>query len=176
MQFSHLLHKKIKFSIKGFFSKCDQIRSFLQILSHLLEKSLMENFNFCAEILLSVPLDVCLNSLWNNRESYQKILILVRDAARQSLPCNITKKWILHLSPLRICKKVHSSRFPSNFFQELYQWKFHWEQRVFDKEPYMWWIWPWPARNCSLNKLLVKSRQNPWKLLYMEQQIKYIII
>ena len=36
------------FSINDFFSKCDQIRSFLRIWSHLLRKSLMENFNFCA--------------------------------------------------------------------------------------------------------------------------------
>ena len=34
----------MKFSIKDFFSKCDQIRSFLRILSHILKKSLMENF------------------------------------------------------------------------------------------------------------------------------------
>ena len=35
----------MKFSIKDFFSKCDQIRSFLR---SLLKKSLMENFIFCA--------------------------------------------------------------------------------------------------------------------------------
>ena len=34
---------KMRFSIKDFFSKCDQIRS-----SHLLKKSSMENFIFCA--------------------------------------------------------------------------------------------------------------------------------
>ena len=33
----------MNFSIKDFFSKCDQIR----IWSHLLEKPLMENFIFC---------------------------------------------------------------------------------------------------------------------------------
>ena len=38
----------MKFSIKDFFSKCDQIRRFLWIWSHLLKKSLMENFIFCA--------------------------------------------------------------------------------------------------------------------------------
>ena len=38
----------MKFSIKDFSSKCDQTRSFLRIWSHLLEKSLMENFIFCA--------------------------------------------------------------------------------------------------------------------------------
>ena len=42
------LHKKLKFSIKYFFSECDQMRSFLRIWSHLLRKSLMENFILCA--------------------------------------------------------------------------------------------------------------------------------
>ena len=42
--------QKMKFSIKDFFSECDQIRSFLRIWSHLLKKSLMENFIFlCSE-------------------------------------------------------------------------------------------------------------------------------
>ena len=38
----------MKFSIKEFFSIGDQIRSLLRIWSHLLKKSLMENFIFCA--------------------------------------------------------------------------------------------------------------------------------
>ena len=36
--------QKVKFFIKDFFSKCDQIRRKLRIWSHLLRKSLMENF------------------------------------------------------------------------------------------------------------------------------------
>ena len=40
--------QKMKFSIKDFFSKFDQIYSFLRIWSHLLKKSLMENLIFCA--------------------------------------------------------------------------------------------------------------------------------
>ena len=40
--------KKKKISIKDFFSKCDQIHRFLRIWSHLLKKSLIENFIFCA--------------------------------------------------------------------------------------------------------------------------------
>ena len=39
---------KNEVSIKHFFSKCDQIRSFLRIWSYLLKKSLMENFIFSA--------------------------------------------------------------------------------------------------------------------------------
>ena len=38
----------MNFSIKDFFRKCDQIRILLRIWSHLLKKSLMENFIFCA--------------------------------------------------------------------------------------------------------------------------------
>ena len=38
--------QKMKFSIKDFFSKCDQIRSFLKIWPHLPKKSLMENIIF----------------------------------------------------------------------------------------------------------------------------------
>ena len=40
--------QKMKFSIKDFFWKCDQIRGKLWIWSHLLKKSLMKNFIFCA--------------------------------------------------------------------------------------------------------------------------------
>ena len=40
--------QKMRFSVKDFFSKCDQIRSFLRIWSDLLKKSLIENLIFCA--------------------------------------------------------------------------------------------------------------------------------
>ena len=42
------------FFIKDFFNKYDQIRSFLRIWSHLLKKSLLENFIFCAVVLLAI--------------------------------------------------------------------------------------------------------------------------
>ena len=48
--------QKMNFSIKGFFSKCDQIRRKLRIWSHLLKKSLMRNFIFVQ--CLSSPNDV----------------------------------------------------------------------------------------------------------------------
>ena len=46
--------QKLKFSVKDFFSKCDQIRSFLRIWSNLLKKSLIKNFIFCA--VIHIPL------------------------------------------------------------------------------------------------------------------------
>ena len=46
--------KKIKFSIKDFFSECDRIRRKLRIWLNLLKKPLMENLIFCA-VLLEMP-------------------------------------------------------------------------------------------------------------------------
>ena len=40
--------QKMKFSIKYFFIKCDQIHRKLRISSHFMTKSLDENFIFCA--------------------------------------------------------------------------------------------------------------------------------
>ena len=45
----------MKFSIKDFFSKSDQIHRKLRIWSHLLKKYLTENFIFCA-VLGSLPI------------------------------------------------------------------------------------------------------------------------
>ena len=44
----------MKFSTKDFFSKGDQIRSFLRIWSHLLKKSKVENFIFCPVLVYKV--------------------------------------------------------------------------------------------------------------------------
>ena len=48
--FAKYIAQKMKFSIKHFFSKCNQIRKKLWIWSHLLKKSLMENFIFYAVV------------------------------------------------------------------------------------------------------------------------------
>ena len=50
-KFAYITAQKMKFSIKNFFSKCDQIRRKLRTCSYLLKKSLMENFIFCAAYL-----------------------------------------------------------------------------------------------------------------------------
>ena len=47
----------MKFLVKNLFSKYDQIRSFLRIWSHLLNKFLMGNFTFCA-MLEVLPLSI----------------------------------------------------------------------------------------------------------------------
>ena len=58
--------QKMKFSIKDYFSKCDQIRNFLRIWSHLLKKSLMENFIFCAMVFFS-------KDFWSFSKFFQSI-------------------------------------------------------------------------------------------------------
>ena len=47
--------QKVKFSVRIFFSKGDQIRSFLRIWLHLLKKSSMENFIFYAVLIATYP-------------------------------------------------------------------------------------------------------------------------
>ena len=61
--FTDCTAQKMKFSIKDFFSKCDKIRSFLRIWSHLLKKSLSGNFIFCA------VLGATIQSLSNKKSS-----------------------------------------------------------------------------------------------------------
>ena len=60
---SYVTAQKIKFSIKNFFSKYDQIFSVLRIWSHLLRKSLMGNFIFCAAIEFYAIFKFCWNLL-----------------------------------------------------------------------------------------------------------------
>ena len=63
--------QKMKFFIKDFFSKCDQICSFLWIWSHLLKKSLMENFHFfCSDIILVKYYPETSGNLENTCSSY----------------------------------------------------------------------------------------------------------
>ena len=50
--------QKMKFSITDFLSKCDQIRNFLQIWSHLLKQSLIETSFFCAVEDINVKVDL----------------------------------------------------------------------------------------------------------------------
>ena len=54
--------QKMKFSINDFFSKFDQINSFLWFWSHLLKKSLIENFIFCPVGMICI-LQICITKI-----------------------------------------------------------------------------------------------------------------
>ena len=87
--FSKYTEQEMKFSIKDFFSKCDQIRRKLRIWSHLLKKSLMQNFIFCAVIvvlkLYSASLkEVCEGLQTVHQQHYQNwtpLWVLRKDSA-----------------------------------------------------------------------------------------------
>ena len=53
------MHKKMNFSVKNFFSKCEYIRIKLRIYSHLLNKSLTENFIFCVANIIGFTPEPC---------------------------------------------------------------------------------------------------------------------
>ena len=65
----------MKFFIKDFSGKCDQIRPFLRIWSHLLKRSLMESLIFCVVKCSKIPntLKISLKSAYSvlNTGRYQ---------------------------------------------------------------------------------------------------------
>ena len=61
-------YKKMKLFVKDFFRKCDLIRRKLRIWSHLLKKSLMENFVFCTESIVKRGVDIWSNFLRHFKE------------------------------------------------------------------------------------------------------------
>ena len=67
--FTIITAQKMKFFIKDFFSKCDQIRSFLRIWSHLLKKSLMKT-SFFVQSITEIHLGIfqisltCICEIW----------------------------------------------------------------------------------------------------------------
>ena len=83
----------MKFSIKDFFTRCDQIRSFLRIWSHLLEESLTENFIFCVVSHLesrslddevpeaySEPCQICKMALFAKTIGFQSLTIFAKSS------------------------------------------------------------------------------------------------
>ena len=67
LHFQIITAQKVKLSIKECFSKCDQIRSFLRIWSHLLKKYLIEEFTFCA---------LCFRFQWTFSVNFLKFLAI----------------------------------------------------------------------------------------------------
>ena len=102
--------QKMKFPTKDFFSKCDQIRSFLRIWSHLLKKALMENFIFLCSVrrysrmVLGGERVACLFFLYKVR-----FLLLFRLWTPMSNPLSTVEsnvEWLVAVKPhlIKICK------------------------------------------------------------------------
>ena len=98
--------QKMKFSVKDFFSKCDQMRSFLRIWSLLLKKSLMENFIFCAVLAILDPPLCALSFLYHWFEIALKysgilfkkgLLSKILSNFNSNLPLNIRTHHLINL-------------------------------------------------------------------------------
>ena len=77
MSRNSLTAQKIKFSLTDFFSKCDQIRRKLRIWSHLLKKSVMENFIFCAVSFLKPTLLYQRTTIYFLNKTTYKVLKII---------------------------------------------------------------------------------------------------
>ena len=86
----------MKFSIKNFFSKCDQIRRKLPIWSHLLKKSLMENLIFFALEDLSVKHKHFALKKKRAWKSSQENVILLKIFDRKKLPSSFKTHYRLY--------------------------------------------------------------------------------
>ena len=92
--------QKKKFSIKDFFNKFDQMRRLLRIWSHLLKKSLMENFIFCA---------VCLSKMIRRILS-KPVIHYMPYSVWKSQFCYVETtnwKWKCHCLHLLLCRWCH---------------------------------------------------------------------
>ena len=88
--------QKMNLSIKDFVSKCNQIRTFVWIWSHLLKKSLMKNFIFCTVMIsfcLLLPSSssgnnkiVEIKTRWQTTKTAQKLKFSIKDFS-----VNVTK-------------------------------------------------------------------------------------
>ena len=103
-----------KHSMKDFFNKCDEIRSFLRTWSHSLKKSLIENFNFCAVLKLLTPIRNCLYSIFH-------IVSLCMQQAFNSFKChgNCTPSILKHSKMITSVYTQWIVGFWSDFFNTL---------------------------------------------------------
>ena len=95
--------QRMKFSIKDFFSKCDQNRRKLWIWSNLLKKSLMENFIFCTVSVFPTGINLFKINIRNTRTICEICLKLtIKRAERLLVALLLTLKkfykpfWCLH--------------------------------------------------------------------------------
>ena len=90
----------MKFYMKDFFSKFDQIRSLLQIWSHLLKKFLMDSFIFCA--VISRPEMFC--KFPEIRKNHRETPVLKSFSCLRPTP--LLKKRLRHDFPLGISPDI----------------------------------------------------------------------
>ena len=105
MQVSSVTAQQMKFSIKDFFSKCDQIRNFLRIWSNLLKKSLMKNFIFlCSFLRLHDRKKVSTQSTLNG-EPGGNLMHFSTQKVGTILSSSLFLAMFLHLHSIMLCQR-----------------------------------------------------------------------
>ena len=109
---AHFTPQKMKFSIKDFFSKCDQTHSFLRIWSHWLKKSLMQNLIFlCSAFWEEWPWEInfhlYLSFIFHSQinRNCKKYIILITLIFSQFTPIYVPKN--LSNAPVQVLSQLH---------------------------------------------------------------------
>ena len=103
----------MKFSIKDFVGKCDQMLSFLRIWPHLLTISLMENFIFCAvEGCSAYFIHTCKTAFTQIIFTLAKVLNLIR--VTHSHRYSLMHFWLWELKVLILAELKQA--FPKNIY------------------------------------------------------------
>ena len=141
----------MKFSIKDFSSKCDQIRRKLRIWSHLLEKSLMENFIFCT-VLKQILHFMCLNPSTDSNDEFIYLIAFYKDQMFTT-----KTRWRFQLadlnghrenSPIYIEEGVLQNRTPSSI--QLHPAHFNLHPAHFNVQPAHFNVQPAPSTSTQL--------------------------
>ena len=116
MILTKMMPKKMKFSITNFLNRFDQIRSFLQVWSHWLEKCVKENFlySFCA--VLGDSEERCSYKI-AHRVFLKKLFVSILKLSRNFTTCHqlniIRQRGLLWLNLLKfILMKILKSKNP----------------------------------------------------------------
>ena len=96
--------QKMTFSIKDFFSKYDQIRSFLRIWSYLLKNSLVKNLIFCVVVIRHNQKNLqLLKSIYVTFFNQKELDFgFILDFLGKKLPHTLCKDWNLDLITTRL--------------------------------------------------------------------------
>ena len=107
----------MKFFHEAFsFSKCNQIRIFLWIWSHLLKISLMEKFIFCAVLFQDCSYPSTLNLQWSSRSRpfSRTFWLHLKRLGGQLLNKYANKLYVMWLFPRELCEIFQSVFFIKN--------------------------------------------------------------
>ena len=178
----------MKFSIKDFFSTCEQIHSFLRIWSHLLKKSLIENFIFCAvKVLFLKPILCQCSHLFQCFPVFYGKWCALDKKMKFSIKFGLSafKKIVLicfNESPLKIMKSAFSplKLFSFSRYLNFLSWLFgHVEKQLDEKYKVNFKIYDittWETNNCNARIAQYLKEHAQFLMIFEEKYFSYYIL